>query len=361
MNNPINVLVVEDSPAVQLLLVHLLNGDPRLKVIGTAGDGEEALELIQRVKPDVIVMDVHMPRLDGYETTRRIMETQPVPIVVCSASLNPEEVANTFRALEAGAVALVAKPLGPGHPDFAATTAKFLETVVLMSEIKVVRRWARLRRVGQPPVKAPGRARGTEAPVQVVAIGASTGGPPVLQTILTGLPPDFAVPVLIVQHIASGFVGGLAEWLTQTTGFPVRVASQGEPLLAGRAYLAPDGHHLGIDAHQRIALDKSQPENGLRPAVSYLFRSVATHCGSRAVGVLLTGMGRDGADELKHLHDLGAATIAQDAESSAVFGMPGEAAKLGAVSYTLSPDRIPLALIGLVATSPESAARRIER
>jgi two-component system chemotaxis response regulator CheB len=288
------------------------------------------------------------------------METQPVPIVVCSASLNPEDVANTFRALEAGAVALVAKPLGPTHPDFAANAAKFLETVVLMSEIKVVRRWARLRRVGKP-VKGPERARAAEAPVRVVAVGASTGGPPVLQTILTGLPPDFPVPVLIVQHIASGFVEGLAEWLTQTTGFPVRVASQGEPLLPGRAYLAPDGHHLGIDAQHRIALDRSQPENGLRPAVSYLFRSVATQCGSRAVGVLLTGMGRDGADGLKHLHDLGAATIAQDAESSAVYGMPGEAAKLGAVSYTLSPDRIPLALIGLVATSPESAARPLER
>ncbi len=360
MNDKINVLVVEDSPAAQLLLVHLLNSHERLNVLGTANDGEEALEFLTRMRPDVIVMDVHMPRLDGYETTRRIMETQPVPIVVCSATLNPEEVANTFRAFEAGALALIAKPVGPGHPDFQAIRAKFIETVILMSEIKVVRRWQRLRRPGAPA--APTVPRPAEPQAQLVAIGTSTGGPPVLQTILSGLPADFPAPVLIVQHIAAGFVTGLAEWLDQTTGFPVRIAAHGEPMEAGRAYLAPDGYHLGAGAQRRIALSRSEPENGLRPAVSFLFRSVAEQCGARAVAVLLTGMGKDGAEELKQLHDLGAVTIAQDAASSAVYGMPGEAMKLRAVRYSLAPDRIPAALIGLVSPgSAETAARRMGR
>jgi two-component system chemotaxis response regulator CheB len=195
-----------------------------------------------------------------------------------------------------------------------------------------------------------------------VAIGTSTGGPPVLQTILSGLPADFPAPVLIVQHIAAGFVTGLAEWLDQTTGFPVRIAAHGEPMEAGRAYLAPDGYHLGAGAQRRIALSRSEPENGLRPAVSFLFRSVAEQCGARAVAVLLTGMGKDGAEELKQLHDLGAVTIAQDAASSAVYGMPGEAMKLRAVRYSLAPDRIPAALIGLVSPgSAETAARRMGR
>ncbi len=344
----INVLVVEDSPVAQLLLVHILNSDPGLSVLGTANNGEQALEFLKRNRPDVIVMDIHMPGMDGFETTRQIMETQPLPIVVCSASLNPAEVAQTFRALEAGALALVAKPVGLGHQEYEEMAGKLVETVKLMSEVRVVKRWARPRRPDAPAATPPpAEIRIPSAGIQVVAIGASTGGPPALQTILAGLPKDFSVPVLIVQHIAAGFLPGLVDWLHQTTGFPIHIAAHGESLLPGCAYLAPDGYHLGLAANGQIALSKQEPENGLRPSVSYLFRSVAKVCGANAVGVLLTGMGRDGADELKVLKESGAVTIAQDEESSVVHGMPGEAIKLGAAGYVLAPDKIPAVLAGL--------------
>ena len=167
-----------------------------------------------------------------------------------------------------------------------------------------------------------------------------------LQMILAGLPRNFSVPVLIVQHIATGFLPGLVEWLTLTTGFPTHIGRHNEPLLPGRAYLAPDGYHMGASLDGRIALSNQDPENGLRPAVSYLFRSVAAACGSHVLAVLLTGMGKDGAEELKLLKDLGAVTVVRDAESSVVHGMPGEAIKLGAASYVLRPERMSAVLAG---------------
>jgi two-component system chemotaxis response regulator CheB len=347
--NKINVLVVEDSPVVQMLLKHLLDNDPQLQVIGTANNGQEAVDFVAGQKPDVILMDVHMPKMDGYEATRRIMETQPVPIIISSATMSTAELGETFHALEAGAVAFVEKPAGLGSPGFDRMAQKLLQTVKLMAEVKVVKRWARDRRPGAtvaapPAAELPQRAEA----IQVVAIGASTGGPPVIQTILKGLPRDYPVPVLIVQHIASGFLSGMVDWLRQTSPLPVQLAVHGAVALPGHVYLAPDGFHLGLLPNKRIWLSRDDPENGLRPAVSFLFRSVANVSGSRAVGVLLTGMGRDGAAELKLLKDKGAVTIAQDAETSVIHGMPGEAIQLGAALYTLPPRQIAATLATLV-------------
>ncbi|MBV9852801.1 MAG: response regulator, partial [Armatimonadetes bacterium] len=199
----IQVLVVEDSLVARQLLLHILRADPNISVIGTAGDGAEALEFLQTHQPDVITMDIHMPRMDGLEATRRIMETQPRPIIIVSANWNPEEVATTFRAMEAGAVALVEKPRGVGHPDYEQMAAKLVQTVKAMSEVRLVRRWPSARPVATAPAAVPAAARRAPPAISVVAIGASTGGPPVLHTILAGLPKDFPVPVLIVQHIAA--------------------------------------------------------------------------------------------------------------------------------------------------------------
>ncbi|WP_018990525.1 chemotaxis-specific protein-glutamate methyltransferase CheB [Aromatoleum toluclasticum] len=356
IDGKIAVLVVEDSPAARLLLIHLLTSDPRFGVVDAVDNGAEALRFLEGGRPDVILMDIHMSGMDGYEVTRRIMETRPVPVVICSATVDPAEVASTFRALEAGAVAVVAKPAGPGHPDHEASAAKLLEIVALMSEVRVIKRWPRLRRsTGTTSAIVPANGRSQEGPIQVVAIGASTGGPPVLQTILASLPASFPVPVLIVQHIAAGFLPGFAEWLSHGTGFPVRIAAHGEVLLPGHAYLAPDGCHMGLAPHGRIALSRQSPENGVRPAVSFLFRSVAAECGSRAVAILLTGMGRDGVTELKLLRDAGAVTVAQDAESSVVHGMPGEAIRCGGASHVLGPDKIAALLTGLLAAPSRPA------
>ena len=340
------VLIVEDSAVVRDFLVHTLSADPAIEVVGTAGDGEEAIDAVKGLKPDVITMDIRMPKINGIQATRKIMETYPTPIVIVSGSLDG---VMSFRAMEAGALAVLQKPLGLGHPEHEATARQLVQTLKLMSEVKVVRRWARLQEAIIPAaqLQADAKAVQTSAEIKVIAIGASTGGPIVLRTILAALPDDFPLPVLIVQHIAAGFIQGFAEWLAESTGFPVHIAAHSEHLKPGHACVAPDGFHMGVETGGRIALSRAAPDKGLRPSVSYLFRSVAKVYGPSAVGVLLTGMGKDGAEELKLMREKGAVTIVQDEASSIVHGMPGEAINLDAAAHILAPEKIAAALANL--------------
>ncbi|MBI2976690.1 MAG: chemotaxis-specific protein-glutamate methyltransferase CheB [Chloroflexi bacterium] len=340
----IRVLVVDDSAVVRELLAYILSSDPEIEVAAIVPDGEAALEAVQRHKPDVVTMDIHMPRKNGFEATRQIMETHPTPIVIVSGSSSIDEVATTFHAMEAGALAVVPRPPGLGHPDHKALARELTQTVKLMSEVKVVRRWERARRAASPP---PVQVGPSADEVRLVVIGASTGGPVALQTILADLPADFRVPIVIVQHIAAGFVQGFVEWLAQASGRPVRVAVHGARLQPGMAYVGPDGVHVTVDGEGRIALVEGQPMNGLCPSASILLRSAAAF-GPRAVGVLLTGMGKDGAEELRLMKENGAITIAQDKESSVIHGMPGEAIRLGGATYELPPEGIAAALAALV-------------
>lgn len=345
----IKVLVVEDSPVVREFLVHILAADPGIQVIGTASDGEQAIEAVACKRPDVVTMDIHMPRLDGLQASRRIMETHPTPIVIVSGSTDPREVATTFRAIEAGVVAVLRRPAGIGHPDHEANARELVQTVKLMSEVKVIRRWPRAgssRVEAAHPVEL-SRPQG-EIRAKVIAIGASTGGPSVLQTILAALPADLPVPVLIVQHMAVGFTQGFVQWLAQTSGVPVHLATHGDSVQPGHAYLAPEEFQMRVEQGGRIALKKDAPENGLRPSVSYLFRSVAEIYGRDALAGLLSGMGRDGAEELRLLREKGALTFVQDKDSSVVHGMPGAAIELNAATLVLSPDRIAATLINVL-------------
>ena len=352
----IRVLVVDDSPVLRELIVHLLEADPQLRVVGTATNGHQAVEAVQRLRPDVVTMDYHMPALDGMEATRQIMQMQPVPIVIVSGSSAADETRAAFGLLEAGALAVVEKPRGLNDPRCDEAAAHLVQTVKLMSEVKVVRRWHSLapspsqsRGLQEPrapsataaaPRAVPGHARG-------IVIGASTGGPVGLKTILAGLPRHLPVPVLIVQHIAAGFTAGLAQWLSAATGFPVAVAIDGQKPQAGCALLAPDALQMKLAADGSLALMDIGPINGHCPSVSYLFDSALAVWGEQAVAVLLTGMGRDGAEELKLLRAAGALTLAQDKESSAVHGMPGEAIRLGAAARVLAPPQIAQVLAGL--------------
>ncbi|MDE2366310.1 MAG: chemotaxis-specific protein-glutamate methyltransferase CheB [Betaproteobacteria bacterium] len=344
----IKVLVVDDSPVARELLIHILNCDPGITVVGTACDGEEALSVVQRQRPDVITMDMHMPKLNGLDATRLIMETAPTPIVIVSGTEDPLEVVTTFEAMDAGALAVLRRPAGVGLPEHEAMAQDMVQTVKLMSDVKVIRRWPRMR-TAAPASRAEnvGLAR-ESARVRVVALGASTGGPPALEAILASLPKDFPVPILIVQHMSPGFIRGFARWLANSSRLPVHVAAHGQSLLPGHVYVAPDEYQMKVEREGKIALTKHSPEHGLRPSISYLFRAVAEVYGADAVAGLLTGMGRDGASELRLLKEHGAVTFAQDKDSSVVHGMPGEAIKLQAATLILPLEKIAAALTNLV-------------
>lgn len=335
----INILVVEDSNAVREFIVELLNAEPGMRVIGTANNGAAALEAVQHYRPDVITMDIHMPIMNGVEATRRIMEQHPTPIVIVSGSEDPREVVTTFDAIDAGALAMLPRPVGIGHPQHEDMRREFVQTVKSMSEVKVVRRWPRVRPAESVQHEKAGLAEQL-ARIRIVAIGASTGGPAVLQTILSALPKDFPVPILIVQHMSPGFMPGFIDWLEHYSALPLHLATHGERLSSGHVYLAPDGFQMKVLHGESIILTRDQPMNGLRPSVSYLFQSVVENFGADAVAGLLTGMGRDGAEELRLLKEKGAVTFVQDKDSSVVYGMPGEAIRLDAAMLVLPPEKI---------------------
>ncbi len=354
----IKVLITEDSPVIRGYLKHILSSDADIKVVWTAQDGEEAVRMAAEHQPDVITMDIHMPKMDGFEATRKIMETHPVPIVIVSASWNPEEVDKTFRTMEAGAVAALEKPRGMGHPNANSSVKELLQTVKLMSQVKVVRRWAKNRHV-RTDVTVPGKVEAgpsrIQSKIRLVAIGASTGGPLVLQTILSGIPKDFPVPIVIVQHIATGFLSGLRDWLSRNSVIQVRIAENKEMVQPGHAYLAPDGFQMGIDKYGRVLLDKNPTQFTLCPSVSYMFQSVIESYKDQVTCVLCTGMGRDGAEEMKILRGKGGVTIAQDKETSIVHGMPGEAIRLGGAEHVLPSNQIAEKLVQLVMPDQASA------
>lgn len=335
----IKVLVVDDSPTIRELMIYILNSDNNIRVIGTANSGENAIKFIERNKPDIITMDIRMPGMDGFETTRRIMETNPIPIVIVTGLFNSQDIDKTFQAMEAGAVSVLEKPVGITHADFSKVAQNIINTVKLMSEVKVIRRKAAYKKVKQS-ITSCDKLDSDLPEIKIAAIGVSTGGPPVLQTIFSKLPPNVKIPILVVQHITPGFINGLVEWLSGVTKHPIHIALHGEKALPGHIYFAPDGFHMEIRENGCIFLSETEKENGSKPAVSCLFRSVAKYYGKDSMGILLTGMGKDGAKELKLLRDSGAITVAQDKETSTIYGMPGEAVKLDAATYVLSPEKI---------------------
>lgn len=342
---PIKVLVVDDSPSMREFLLYLFASDQDVQVVGTANSGLEALEAVKSKKPDVITMDLHMPNMDGYMTTRAIMESVPTPIVLVTDNPSSDRMTMTLSALEAGALAIIKRPAGVGYPEHTATARELIQTVKLMSEVKVVKRWA-LPKILVPKDVKPIMPK--PAVIKLVAIGSSTGGPLALKQLLMKLPKDFQPPLIIVQHIAQGFTEGLVHWLGQSSGFPVCMATHGAVMQPGHAYVAPNSVQATVNVQGQIVLKNSGPENGHMPSVSCLFRSVAAAYGADAVGILLTGMGKDGAAELGLMKAKGAITFAQDKDSSVIHGMPAEAIELGAALYVLPPDKISLALANLV-------------
>ncbi|MDP2786777.1 MAG: chemotaxis-specific protein-glutamate methyltransferase CheB [Pseudomonadota bacterium] len=342
----IDILITEDSDVVAALLQGIFQAEPDMRVVGRARNGREAVTMAHELQPNLVTMDIRMPVMDGFDATRMIMATQPLPIVVISSSVDDEELRITFRAIEEGALAVIEKPRGLNHPDFEQVRRELVETVRAMAEVKVVR-----RRRPQPSVAIfqTHVARRT-ASYEVVGLALSTGGPQALSTILAGMPIGYPLPLLVVQHISPGFVGGLVSWLRGLTLLEVRLAEAGMPLRAGSVYIAPDGHHLEVarrDGRLHAHLSSAPPIDRFRPSGTALFHSLARCCGKSAIGGIFTGMGSDGSEGLLALHRAGGHVFAQDADSAVVYGMPGAARAAGCVDQVVPLARIPTHLIEL--------------
>jgi len=362
----IRVLVVEDSLTIRKRLVEVLASDPAFEVVGEAADGRRAIELCQALRPSVMTLDMMMPVMSGLAVTEYVMAYCPTPIVIVSASVNRGEVFKTFEALTAGAVEVIEKPTGAEEDE--AWERHFRATVKLVSRIKVIthpRARLSLRDLpgggpaggptglaASPTPSAPfNAASGPRGERRVVAIGASTGGPSAVLDILRGLPSDFPLPILLVLHIGQPFGASFASWLDSQSPLRVTHAVDGALLPlppSPGVIIAPPERHLVVRA-ARMYLTGDPERHSCRPSVDVLFESLAAEAGQGVVACLLTGMGRDGAAGLLALRQAGAATIAQDEATCAVFGMPREAIRMGAALRVLPLGEIASALIGLAA------------
>ncbi|AKU92408.1 chemotaxis-specific protein-glutamate methyltransferase CheB [Vulgatibacter incomptus] len=330
----VRVLVADDSPVVREFIVHTISGSPDLEVVATAASGDEAAELTVRLSPDVITMDLQMPGSDGFAGIARVMAEKPTPILVLSS--NREEVKG-FRALDLGALDLMEKPVPESMHRFGAELTRRLR---LLATVPVIRHLRGLRKPSKPVEVRRVRA-------ELVVIGASLGGPKALAALLGALPADFPVPIAVVQHISGGFTEGFARWLCHESGLDVKAASDGAALAPGRVFIGADDFHLTVE-RDCVRLVEGPAVSGFKPSATPLFASAARSFGPKACGVILTGMGRDGAEGMRELKRAGALTIAQDEATCAVFGMPHAAIELGAIDRVLPLDRIAPALLQVV-------------
>ncbi len=350
MGSILNVLIADDSPTSRQLMTYLINSAPDMRVIGEAYNGKQAVQLTHELHPDVILMDVVMPNMNGLEATHEIMSSTPTPIVMVSAGLESDETDVAFQAIRSGALSVLKKPVGFKHEDYPAQSLALINTVRAMAGVHVIHHWKADAEAYRQSVKRP--VRKDHAQPEIVAIASSTGGPAALSEIFKRLPATFGLPIVIVQHISAEFLPSLVDWLGATTPLKVEVARPGESPLAGHIYFAPGDAHLRVSKYHRFEPDRTTRMT-YTPSGDILLESIAAAYGSSAVGVVLTGMGNDGAHGLLAMYEAGAHTLAQDEATSIVFGMPYEALTIGATKTLLPIQEIAQAIVEL-STRPVS-------
>jgi two-component system chemotaxis response regulator CheB len=329
----IRVLVADPSPVARRILLDAFAGDPDLVVIGEAVDGGRVIALTRQLHPHVVVMDIDMPSMNGFGVTKQIMIEMPTPIVIVSAAPSARQVELSMLALRAGALSVLPKLTAEALGEDREERDRFVATIKAMAQVKLVRHWP-AREAGErqrPAVEAVPQAHR-----KIVAMAASTGGPAAIQAVLSQLPTDFPVPILLVQHIATGFIAGFTDWLNTSCSLRVKVAESGERVMARTVYVAPDSRHMGLTSDWTIQLSGAPPIGGFRPSATFLFQSVAQAAGRAVVAVVMTGMGRDGVEGLSLVRGRGGVVIAQDEASSVVFGMPAAAIAAKQVDSVLS-------------------------
>ena len=362
---PIKVLIVDDSALVRTVLGRIFADSGDVEVVGSAASGQEALTLIDKTDPAVVCTDLHMPGMDGLQLTQRIMAETPRPILVISNVVDDQHTDNVFALLSAGAVDVFPKPKSGATGEYVEAAKELVRKVRVLAGVRVLRKTPSVTAPAKRPADSPAPVPSmpvvsptpaTPKPTSIVVVGASTGGPQAYRTIFSNLPADFPLPLLCVQHIGEGFLRGLIAWLNAESNLRVKIAEHGERAAAGTAYFAPDGRHLEVDSSCRLLTSVSKPLGGHRPSITHLFQSAAENFGGTAVGVLLTGMGRDGADGLLDISDAGGSTVAQDEASCIVFGMPQRAIELKAARRVVPLDQIATKL-GQICARPAVPAR----
>jgi two-component system chemotaxis response regulator CheB len=335
-NSRIRVLVADDSPTVRMMLCRMLEADPQIVIVGMADNGREAVDQVAMLKPDLVTMDVRMPVMDGLSAIEQIMAYSPVPVLVVSSVVDPEHTTNAAKALGAGAVDVMSKPEPKSLAEFNQIALELQGKVRLLSRVRVITHPRARLQEREQEIRQPRTAQNRERSSKLVAVASSTGGPQALQAILSKLPQDFPASILVVQHIARGFTEGLVSWLGSSCRLKVRQGADGEPIVPGEVMVAPDAIHMIVTPERRIGLVDRQIASPHKPSADVLLESVAAVYGNEAVGVILTGMGRDGASGIKAIHDSGGHTIAQDENSSVIFSMAKEAIMLGGVENVVS-------------------------
>jgi two-component system chemotaxis response regulator CheB len=328
----IRVLLVEDSQITLVILRRILKSSPEIEVVGEARTGLEALELIPTVQPDVICTDLHMPKMDGLEFTSEVMALYPRPILVISSWVQEEDTPHVFHLLEAGALDIFPKPSSGLTTDDKLLNQELINKIQILSGVKVFKK--KRKSTSQVKHLETFSSKSYLKP-KIVVIGASTGGPQAINELFAQLPSNFPVPVICVQHISSGFLQGFIDWLATRCRLPIKIAKPGDMPKTGTIYFPPEQQHLELDDQGRFICSNSPPLDGHRPSATVTFKSVAKFYGDATVGILLTGMGRDGAEGMQCIAQSGGLTIAQDEATSVIFGMPKEAIDLGAVKLVL--------------------------